>query len=223
MIHTHWFSIAYQFSQMVVKHGVLRWASGCESWWALMCQWLWIMVYYAVSVVVNHGVLCWASGCESCCSMLCQWLWSLVCYAEPVSGCESWLGMLSQWFTMIHNHCLSISHDDSQPLTQYITTWCTTTDSAWYTMIHSHWHCWTHHDSLMVWYTEPVVLNHGVLCWASEWLWIMVWYADQVVINYGFLCWTSEWLWIMMLNIAHHVSKPLTQYSTAWFTTTCSA
>jgi hypothetical protein len=43
---------------VVVNHGVLCWASGCESWCAMLNQWLCIMVCYAEPVVVNHGVLC---------------------------------------------------------------------------------------------------------------------------------------------------------------------
>ena len=50
---------------VVVNHGVLFWASGCESYCVILSQWLWIMVIYAEPVVVNHGVLFWASGCES--------------------------------------------------------------------------------------------------------------------------------------------------------------
>jgi hypothetical protein len=48
---------------------------------------------------------------------------------------------------------------------------------------------------------EPVVLNYGVLCWASgceslcailsQLLWIMFCYADPVVVNLVVLCWTS--------------------------------
>ena len=48
-----------------MKYVLLFWASGFESWWVMLSQWLWIMVCYSEPVVVNHGVLCWASGCES--------------------------------------------------------------------------------------------------------------------------------------------------------------
>jgi hypothetical protein len=47
----------------------------------------------------------------------------------------------------------------------------------------------------MVCYTEPVVVNHGVLCRASgckswcvllsQWVGIMVCYAEPVVVNHG--------------------------------------
>ena len=67
---------------------------------------------------------------------------------------------------------------------------------------------------IMVCYTEPVVINHGVLywavvvnhgvyCWASDceswwvllcqWWWIMMCYAESVVVNNAVLC-----LWIRM-------------------------
>ena len=95
---------------MGVNHGVLFWASGCEScrvmlsqwlWlWIMLCyaepgcyesqcamltQWLQIIANYAEQVVVNHVVLCCVGGCESWCFfMLSQWLWIMVCYDEPV-------------------------------------------------------------------------------------------------------------------------------------------
>jgi hypothetical protein len=53
---------------VVANHGMLCIASRCNSWWAMLSQWLWIMVYYtepvfmnhacyANQVIVNHGVL----------------------------------------------------------------------------------------------------------------------------------------------------------------------
>jgi len=32
--------------QVVVSHGELCWASGCESCYIILSQWLWIMVCY---------------------------------------------------------------------------------------------------------------------------------------------------------------------------------
>ena len=96
---------------VVVIHVVLCWASewksrceccgsGCESWWAMLSKWLWIIVRYAEPVVVNHDEVCCASG-----------LWIMVCYAVPVvvnhgelcsaSGCESWWAILSQWIQIM--------------------------------------------------------------------------------------------------------------------------
>ena len=54
--------------QVIVNHGELYCASGCESWFAMLCQFLWVMVSYAVPavsimvcyaepVVVNHALL----------------------------------------------------------------------------------------------------------------------------------------------------------------------
>jgi hypothetical protein len=40
---------------VVVNHGVLYRANGCESWFALLNQWLLIMVCIGEQVVVNHG------------------------------------------------------------------------------------------------------------------------------------------------------------------------
>jgi hypothetical protein len=56
---------------------------------------------------------------------------------------------------------------------------------------------------IMVCYAERVVVNHGVLWWASGckscrvrlsqwlWLWIMLCYAEPVVVNHIVLCWAS--------------------------------
>ena len=38
----------------VVNHGVLYRASGCESWFVLLRQWLLIMVCIAEQMIVNH-------------------------------------------------------------------------------------------------------------------------------------------------------------------------
>ena len=42
---------------VVVNHGVLYRASGCESWFAILSQWLLSMVCYAEPVAVDYGVL----------------------------------------------------------------------------------------------------------------------------------------------------------------------
>jgi hypothetical protein len=67
-------------------------------------------------------------------------------------------------------------------------------------MTHTHWLSKAHHDSqplaqIMVCFTEPVVVNHDVYCWESDfesrwvllyqWLLIMVCIAEQVIVNYG--------------------------------------
>jgi hypothetical protein len=42
---------------VIVNHGVIYGASGCDSWRVILSQWLLIMVCYAAPVAVNHGVL----------------------------------------------------------------------------------------------------------------------------------------------------------------------
>jgi hypothetical protein len=148
---------------VVLNHGVLCWASGCEFMCAILNRTVvnYVVLYWAdcVLVMVCHAGhwlwMIWANGCELWRVMVDQWLWIMVCNVEQVvvshgelcwtSGCESWCVMLSQWL-------------------------------------------W-----IMVCYAEPVVVNHGVLCWASgceswcamlsQWLWIMVSYDEQVVVN----------------------------------------
>jgi hypothetical protein len=201
MIHNHWPRIT------------LCWASDCESWCAMLSQWLCIILCYAGQVVVNHDVLFCASGCESWCVMLSKWLWIMV---------------------------FSKTHHDSQPLAQHYTPWFTITCSGLHTIIYIHWFSITHDNShplaqyyipsmmsqwvwIMVCYAEPVVVNHGLLCctkgcelWRlilSQWLWIMV-------------C-TCSALFTMIhnqfLRITHHDSQSLAQDYTPWFTTTGSA
>ena len=50
---------------LVVKHGLLCLASGCESWFILLSQWLLIMACNSERVVVNHCPLYGANGWES--------------------------------------------------------------------------------------------------------------------------------------------------------------
>jgi hypothetical protein len=89
---------------------------------------------------------------------------------------------------MIHNHWLSITHHDTQPLAQ---------NSMW---------LW-----IMVYYAEQVVMYYVVLCWASgcepwcvilsQWLWIMVCYAEARLLNHGELWWANGCeSWCVMLS-----------------------
>jgi hypothetical protein len=112
---------------------------------------------------------------------------------------------------MIHNHCLTITNHDSQPLAQLKTPWFTATGSSQWLRI-------------MVSYAEPVVANQIVLCWASgceslcallrKWLWIMVCYTETVVVNHDISPWlttTCSALHTMINNhligITHHDSQ----------------
>jgi hypothetical protein len=126
---------------------------------------------------------------------------------------------------MVHNHLLSITRYDLQPLAQHNTPWFTTTRLESCCAILSQW-VW-----FMVRYAEQLVVNHGVLyrpewlwiivwwlwimlCYTesvgvnhcvvvvnhvvlywARWLWIMLYYAESVVVNHLVLCW-AEWLWI---------------------------
>jgi hypothetical protein len=153
MIHTHWLRLC--------------WASGCESWCAMLSQWLWIMVCYAEPVVMYHGVWCWASGCVSWCVMLSQWLWIVVCYFEWFSiAHHDSQPLVHSSLTMIHNHLLSLTHHDSQPLAQH-----TTSELCWTSGCES----WCAMMSQCLWivmsYGEPVVVNNGVFVNCDELWW----------------------------------------------------
>ena len=144
-----------------VNHGELSWTSGCaslfamlsqwlwiivsyadpgvwESWYAMLSQLLWIMMCYAEPVVVNHCELCWSSGCEALWVILSEWLWIILCYAEP-GGWESWCAMLCQWLCSI----------------------------VWY---------WAGCVGIMMCYVDSVGVNYGVLCW-DGYVGIMVCFA----------------------------------------------
>ncbi|SMN17157.1 hypothetical protein CRYPD_13 [uncultured Candidatus Thioglobus sp.] len=60
--------------QVVVNHGLLCCAKGCEIWRVKLSQWLRIKVCYAEPVNVIDGEFYCASGCESWFAMLRQWL-----------------------------------------------------------------------------------------------------------------------------------------------------
>jgi hypothetical protein len=161
--------------------------------------------------------------------MLSQWFWIMVCYDEPVfvnrgelcwaSCCEYWCVILSQWLWIMvcYSEPVVVNHGE-------------------YTIIHNNWLSITHHDSQILahpstpWFIEPVVVNHGVLCWdsccesccviLSQWLWIMMSYAEPVVVNDGVLFWASGYeSWCVI----HHASQPLAQHNTPWYMTTGSA
>jgi hypothetical protein len=152
-----WIMVCYD-EPVVVNHGVLFWASDCESCCVIRNQWLWIIVCYADPVVVNHGELWWTSGCESWCVMLSQWLCIMVCYSEPVivnhvvffwaivsyadpvvvnhgvlgwgSDCESCCVILSKWLWIMVNYVVKSGCE----------SWCA------------------------IGMLSTVVENHGVLC-----------------------------------------------------------
>ena len=48
---------------VVVNHGVLCGASGCESWCVLLSKWLLIIVYIAEEVILNLGEFYCTSDC----------------------------------------------------------------------------------------------------------------------------------------------------------------
>jgi hypothetical protein len=50
---------------VVVNHGLVCCAKGCESWCAILSQWLFIMMCIAGQVIVNDGEFYCSSGCES--------------------------------------------------------------------------------------------------------------------------------------------------------------
>ena len=171
---------------VVVNHGVLCWASGCESWCVILSQWFWTS---ETVVCVLYGVLC-----------LSQWLFML-CYSDGVlcwaSGCESWLLYYAE--PVIVNHgvlCLFVNHCVILPvvvnhgvvmLSQWLwimvcyaeavccESWC---------VILRQW-LW-----IMVCYAEPVVSESSCSMVSPVWIIVMWAYAEPVVVNHGVL-------WIM--------------------------
>jgi hypothetical protein len=136
----------------------------------------WIMVSYAKSVVVNHVVLLCASRCDSRWVFLNQWLWHIVSYAcvmlNRVCGNHGVFYWTSGW----ESRCEC----------------CASGCESWWSLLNQ---ClW-----IMVRYAEPVVVNHGDVCWTSG-LWIIVCYAVPVVVKHCELYWASgcETLWVIL-------------------------
>jgi hypothetical protein len=218
----HLLSIPHHHSQPLVQHnsqwftttgadhGVLYWASCCESWWVMLSQWLCIIVSYAEPVVVNRGVWCWANNCDAWCVMLSQWLWFMVFYAEPMVVYNGGLCCVSGW----ESCCAIPSHWDSQPLAQYNTPWFTTNSSVLFTVILNHWLSIAHQESQSLaqhntpWFTnywlsiphhhsQPLAQHSSLL---SQWLRITVYYTEPLFLNHGVLYWASccESWWVML-------------------------
>jgi hypothetical protein len=137
--------VVYHVEPVIVNHGVLFWVSGCESWCAMLSQWLWIMVS-----ITSHN-------------------------SQPLTQHYTpWFTTFGRaWQSMIHNHWLRITHNESQPLAQLNTTWLSTTGSA-YGLLYCAKGCelWrvtlSQWLSVMVCYTEPVDVTHGEIYCASS-------------------------------------------------------
>jgi hypothetical protein len=154
--------------------------SGCESWCVMLSQLLWIMVCYAKPVVVNHVCYAEPNSCESCCEPLAQ-------HYTP------WLTITgSALHTMIHNHCSPNTHHDSQP-------WSSITQHNSQPLGHIIHNLWLRMTIAMLcqrlWimacYSEPVVVNHGALFWASG-------CESCVILSSGCESWwamLSQWTW----------------------------
>jgi hypothetical protein len=133
-----WIVVSYA-EPVVVNHGVLCWASGCELWCVILSQWLWIIVSYDI----------------------CQWLWIMVCYAVTVVGIthhdsQPLAQHSTPWFTTTRSF---ITHHDSQPLAFVVNhgVLCWASGCESWCVILRKW-LW-----IMTSYAEPVVLNDGVL------------------------------------------------------------
>jgi hypothetical protein len=79
---------------VVVKNSELCWANGCESLWAFLSLWVWIMVCYYMPVDVNH--VCYAEPVVVNHGKFAEPVIVYhVCYADQ-NVCESWFIILSQ-------------------------------------------------------------------------------------------------------------------------------
>ena len=167
---------------------------------------------------MNHVVLFWVSGCESWWIML----WRLVVNHEVQPVCSAhWLGIMvfcvkpsgcELWCIMLRKVVVNCATGMLSPMVGSHGVVCRPSGcESWFVML-SQW-LW-----IMVNYAEPVVMNHGVLYWASsckscwgsgseswcvwwdsgcdswivmlcQMLWIMFCYAEPVVVNHVGLCW----------------------------------
>ena len=169
-----------------MSYGLSCSASGCESWWAMLRQWVWIMVCYAEPVVMSHGVLWWARGCESWCVILSQWLWIMVWYGEPVIVNYT---VLCLWIMTSNTEPLAVNHG---------LLCCASGCELWWFIFCQVCEWWCAMISQWVWimlcYTDwCVMLSHG--------LWIMVSHDETVAVNRRVLCLASGCVsWCVMLS-----------------------
>jgi hypothetical protein len=235
MIHNHRFRITCHDSQPLAQHNTPR-ITQTGSVYHIMINNHWLIIAHHHSQPLSQ-YFCWTSGLESWCVMLSKWLWLMVCNAEQVVVSHGELC----WAHMIHNHWVSITHHDSQPLAQHYTPWLTATrisiaqhdspshaqhNTPWFTPLAQH----TNSCESCCFILCRLCLSYGVSCRAVGYEWY-----ESVVVNYGAFCWTSgleswcvmlsQWLWFMVhwLNITHYDSQPLAQHNSTWLTTTCSA
>jgi hypothetical protein len=155
-----WIIVSY-IEPVTVNHGLLWYASGCESWWAMLCQ-----------------------GCESWCVMLSMRWWIMLCYTDPC-GCESIMVCCTDPVVVNHvcytepNSCESCCFILSRLCLSYGVS-CRAAGYEWYESVVVNYgaFCWT--SGLETW---CVML--------SKWLWLMVCNAEQVVVSHVELCWAS--------------------------------
>jgi hypothetical protein len=207
MIHNHCLIIINHDSQPLAEHNTPWLTGGCESWWEMRSQCLWIMIWFDGLVVVNRGELCWASGCKSWCVMLSQWLWIMVYYAEPVvvnHGELWWASGVNYGVIWWGRVSIVMSYAEPVAVNHGVLCWASGCQSwcvmlSWRLwMIYNHWLSIAHHDS------QP--LTHQTISWFTN---------------------TGSSFLIMIhnrqLSITHHDWQPLAQHNTPWFTTTGSA
>jgi hypothetical protein len=161
--NTPYFKITDSAQHHVLQTDEIWLASGCELWWVMLSQWVWIIMCYAERIVVNHVVLCWTSGCESWSVMLSQWSWIMFCYVESVVvnhvvlclaiGCESCCVMLGHWLWIM------LCYTDPVVVNNCEFCWDSGCES------------WCAMNNKCVWimlcYFEPIVLNHDVISWTN--------------------------------------------------------
>jgi hypothetical protein len=158
-----WLRVMVSYAEpVVVSHGVLCWAIGCESCCVILSL---LRFSYGVPcrairyewyepMIVNYDVLWWTSGCESWCVMLSQWLWIHVCYTEP-NSCESCCVILSRLCFSYGVSCRAIGYEWYEPMVvNYDVLWWTSDCESWCVML-SKW------LRVMVSYAKPVVVSHG--------------------------------------------------------------
>ena len=173
----------------------------------MLCQRLWVIVWYVESVLVNYfvlclcimasytepvavklGLLCCAGSCVSWCAMLSQ-------------GCESWCAMLSRVVVSYGVSFRAIGCKSYKPVVvnHGVLYW-----GSGFELVCAMLNLWLW---IMVCYSEPVIVSHDEICWAIGLL-IMVCYAEPVAVNGVLLCWASgsaswfimlsQWLWIIV-------------------------
>jgi hypothetical protein len=139
MVDQWWWVMVCIAEPVVVNHGVLCWASGCESCCAILSRLHWFSITHHDLQPLAQHYTAWftTTGPSQHVIIHNHWLISFITNGSAwhtITKTQS-AQYNTTWFTTVR---FSIAHINSQPLAQHSTPWFTTTASALHTMTHNH-------------------------------------------------------------------------------------